>query len=310
MEILARYFCLDTVMIDVVLKVVALPQRGGDAVSSQSAVTPGGGFNSMSAAARHGMPSVYAGRVGSGPFSELAIEALGREGIDIPFDADPESDIGFCVVIVDEQGERTFVTAPGAEWNLRASDLDGLSIAAGDYVFLSGYNFVYPQLAAVIAPWVVALPREVVVALDPGPRVMDIPSAMRRNVLERVDWLLSNAEEAGQLTGAGTPEAAALALREVTGRRGVVVRDGAAGCLVALRAGELHRIKGFAVDVLDTNGAGDVHNGVFLSELARGTELDEAARRANAAAAMAIGQFGPATCPARDEVSRWFTEFP
>src|ERR1022692_4464936 len=137
MEILARYFCLDTVMIDVVLKVVALPQRGGDAVSSQSAVTPGGGFNSMSAAARHGMPSVYAGRVGSGPFSELAIEALGREGIDIPFDADPESDIGICVVIVDEQGERTFVTEPGAEWNLRASDLDGLSIAAGDYVFLS-----------------------------------------------------------------------------------------------------------------------------------------------------------------------------
>jgi sugar/nucleoside kinase (ribokinase family) len=305
----ARFFCLDTVMIDVVMKVATLPQRGGDAVSSQSLVTPGGGFNSMSAACRHGMSSVYVGRLGTGPFSSIAREQLGRENIAVAVAAEPASDIGFCLVMVDEQGERTFITAPGAEGTLRASDLAGLDIASGDYVFLSGYNFVYPALGAVIAPWVAALADGVVVALDPGPRVRDIAPEMLRNVLSRVDWLLCNNDEATQLTGVAGAQESASALLDVTGRRGVVVRDGAKGSALVVRGTEPVLIEGFTVEVIDTNGAGDIHDGVFLSELARGTATTEAARRANAAAAMSIGVFGPATCPVRDEVSRWYGQF-
>jgi sugar/nucleoside kinase (ribokinase family) len=305
----ARFFCLDTVMIDVVMKVATLPQRGGDAVSSQYLVTSGGGFNSMSAASRHGMSSVYVGRLGTGPFSSIAREQLGREDIAVEVAAEPASDIGFCLVMVDEQGERTFITAPGAEGTLRTSDLAGLDIASGDYVFLSGYNFVYPALGAVIAPWVAALADGVVVALDPGPRVRDIVPEMLRSVLSRADWFLCNADEATQLTGVAGSQESASALLDVTGRRGVVVREGAYGCVVVARGTEPVLIEGFTVEVIDTNGAGDIHDGVFLSELARGTATAEAARRANAAAAMSIGVFGPATCPVRDEVSRWYGQF-
>lgn len=297
-------------MIDIVTKVEALPQRGGDAVSSRYLVTPGGGFNLMSAATRHGMASVYVGRLGSGLFSELAREVLGQEEIAIPVTPDQEEDIGFCVVVVDAEGERTFITAPGVEGSLRSSDLDGLDVAAGDYVFLSGYDLVYGELGAVVAPWVEALASGVVVALDPGSRVMDIDVELLRAVLARVDWFLCNAREAGQLTGAIRPLEAATSLLELTGRRGVVIRDGAAGCVVAERGTDPEKIKGYSVEVVDTNGAGDIHSGVFLSELARGTPVAEAAGRANAAAAMAITAFGPATCPRRDEVSRWYAEFP
>jgi len=58
--------------------------------------------------------------------------------------------------------------------------------------------------------------------------------------------------------------------------------------------------------VVDTNGAGDAHNGVFLAELARGRDPVSAAWRANGAAALAIGRLGPATAPTRDELSAWF----
>jgi sugar/nucleoside kinase (ribokinase family) len=54
--------------------------------------------------------------------------------------------------------------------------------------------------------------------------------------------------------------------------------------------------------VVDTNGAGDVHNGVFLAELSRGTDVIDALRRANVAASIAIGQVGPAACPTRDVI--------
>ena len=166
METTSRYFCLDTVMIDIVMEVEALPRRGGDALSSQYLVTPGGGFNSMSAVTRHGMNAVYVGRLGCGPFSDLARDELTKESIFVPVAANEESDIGFCLVMVDESGERTFVTAPGAEGTLRASDLTGIEVNSGDYVFLSGYNFVYPALGAVIEPWVASLAGDVVEILQ------------------------------------------------------------------------------------------------------------------------------------------------
>jgi sugar/nucleoside kinase (ribokinase family) len=63
-------------------------------------------------------------------------------------------------------------------------------------------------------------------------------------------------------------------------------------------------VPGFTTTVVDTNGAGDVHNGVVIAEVVRGASLEEATLRANAAAAIAIATFGPATCPTRDEVDR------
>ncbi|MGC1420038.1 MAG: PfkB family carbohydrate kinase [Acidimicrobiales bacterium] len=310
MESSSRFLCLDTIMIDIVTKVVAWPARGGDALSSGSRVVPGGGLNSMSAASRHGMPSIYVGRLGRGPFSDLAKRALEREGVVAPVVPDEDQDIGFCVVVVDAAGERTFITAPGAEGGLSGQDLEIIDVAPGDYVFLSGYNLVYPDLGKVVAPWVMSLPDDVVVALDPGPRVLDIEATLLRGVLDRTDWLLCNALEARSLTGKADVEAAVSGLLEVAGRSGVVVREGERGCVVAARGSKPLRVDGYSVEVIDTNGAGDTHNGVFLSELARGTALAEAAGRANAAAAMAIGSLGPTAAPSREEVSRWYASLP
>jgi sugar/nucleoside kinase (ribokinase family) len=305
----ARFLCLDTVMVDVVMKVATLPLRGGDTVALEHLVAPGGGFNAMSAASRHGMSSLYVGRLGTGPFSSIARDALERENIATPVASDLEGDIGFCLVVVDDQGERTFVTAPGVEGQLGALDLVPLDVVEGDYVFVSGYDFVYRELAAVVEPWLLSLPSGVVVAFDPGARVMDIEPAVLGNVLHRADWLLCNASEAGQLTSKSSVEDSATVLMEKTGRRGVVVHEGASGCVVATRDSGPQRIGGFAVDVVDTNGAGDIHDGVFLSEVALGADVLEAARRANAAAAMSIEKFGPATCPTRDDVTRWYQQF-
>ncbi len=305
----ARLFDLDTVMIDVMMRIVALPVPGSDALASEHLVTTGGGFNVMSAAARHDMTAVYAGQLGTGPFSEIAREALGREGISAPVVADPLHDIGFCLVLVDQQGERTFVTSPGAELGLRRADLDALDVASGDYVFLSGYNVVYPEIAPTVTGWLEELPADVIVTFDPGPRVMDIPSRDLRTVLARTDWLFCNAAESLELSGENSLEKATYALLAMTGRLGAVVHDGAAGCVVATREQRAVRVAGYHANVVDTNGAGDTHNGVFLAELARGSDVVEAAQRANAAAAMAIGRFGPATCPNREEVSAWFAQF-
>jgi sugar/nucleoside kinase (ribokinase family) len=302
-----RLFCLDHVLIDVVLKINSLPERAGDTLASEQLVTTGGGFNAMSAAARHGLRVAYAGRLGVGPFSSLAISALEHDNIAAPVDRNEDFDTGLCIVLLEPDGERSFVTSPGAEATLRPLDLETLGVRDGDYVLVSGYNVMYPIIANIVIAWLTHLPESVIVVFDPATRMVDIPKANLHLMLQRSNWLLCNAVEASMLAGGDDALASAVLLSSKYDALDVVVRNGAKGCVVALRNEQARVVDGFATTVVDTNGAGDVHNGVFLAELASGHDAFAAARWANAAAAMSISRLGPASCPPRDEVAAWIT---
>jgi sugar/nucleoside kinase (ribokinase family) len=290
-------------MIDIVVRIDQIPESGGDILASEHRIATGGGYNAMSAAARQGVTAVYAGRLGRGPFSKIARTSFDDDDVDEPIDADPDLDAGFCVAMIDDGGERTFITAAGAETSLRLGDLSSLDVTGGDYVLVSGYNVMYPDSAPMVLEWIEQLPDDVIVAFDPAIRVTDIPPENLRRVLERADWTLCNETEATALTGESSLDESVRALAARTGRRGVVVRHGGSGCTVLVTGGGPVHVAGFSVVVVDTNGAGDTHSGVFLAELALGTGVIEAAQRGNAAAAVAISVLGPATCPRRDVVT-------
>ncbi|MDE3065408.1 MAG: bifunctional hydroxymethylpyrimidine kinase/phosphomethylpyrimidine kinase [Acidobacteriota bacterium] len=304
-----RLGVIDSVMIDVLVKVDALPARGSDTLASAAVVATGGGFTVMCAAHRHGVETVYAGKLGTGPLSDLARAALRREEVVVPVEPDRAGDAGFCLVVVDAGGERTFVTAKGAELTLSAQDLDAVAVEGGDIVYVSGYNLVYPEIGPTVSRWLDALADDVVVAFDAGARVSDVPAELLARALRRADWLLCNRAEATALSGAGTIEGAADELLARTRGAGVVIHDGEHGCFVATPTQACVRVAGFRAHAVDTNGAGDTHNGVLLAEIAQGTDVLEAARRANGAAAMVIGHLGPAMSPTRDELTAWFVRF-
>ncbi len=311
-----RLLHLGNVVVDVVLNVTGIPERGGDVLASSTEVTPGGGFNVIAAAVAQGLAVGYAGGYGSGPFAALALAALARARVEVLLAPKPGLDTGFVVTIVDAGGERTFLTSRGAEATLTAQDLRGVRAGPRDAVYLSGYGLLHPSNARGILDWLGRLAEPNVVFLDPGPLVGDVPGDVLDRAMRRADWLTCNAREAGRLTGLADPRAAARALAAgapgggascFRGRGGVVVRTGAAGCLLALAGAgpaPVH-VPGFRVPVLDTNGAGDIHTGTFIAVLARGGDAREAARTANAAAAISVTRRGPAAAPTRAELAQW-----
>ncbi|MGI8991201.1 MAG: carbohydrate kinase family protein [Bryobacteraceae bacterium] len=101
------------------------------------------------------------------------------------------------------------------------------------------------------------------------------------------DFLFVNEEEARLLTGHEDPADAARALQSM-GARHVVVKLGERGCLID--GGEI--VAGFRVRAVDTTGAGDCFVGGFLAALHRGASHAEAARFANAVAALAVQRLG------------------
>jgi sugar/nucleoside kinase (ribokinase family) len=290
-------------MIDIVMRIADVPERGSDILASEHLVATGGGYNALSSYSRQGVPAVYAGKLGTGPFSEIARAALARDAIDVPIEPATDLDAGFCVALIDDEGERTFITAAGAEGTLRANDLERLHPVRGDVVLVSGYNVMYPGQADIVLAWLADLSDDIVVVFDPSNRVDDIPVANLGSMLLRADWTLCNEIEAASLTGENSLDSSVAALLELTGRLGVVVRHGRTGCTVARPDRAVLGVAGVQSEVVDTNGAGDTHNGVFLAELSRGTKVYEAALRANVAASIAIATLGPATCPTRDVIS-------
>ena len=294
-------------LVDLLMWVPALPERGGDMLAESSSVQVGGGFNIMAAAARQGLPVIYAGGHGTGPWGEKVRAALAAEGIALLRPADPDADTGFDVALVEAGGERTFVTSLGAETLREPGTWDTVRVRGGDAVYVSGYGLAAPESGAVLGAWAAALPAEVLVFVDPGPLIADIPEAVLGPVLSRCDWWSSNQREATLITGASDPAEAARLLAGRTGRAGVIVRVGRSGCVLALHrtspvAEPLRLIPAPAVVAVDTTGAGDAHAGVFLAGLADGLPPAAAARRANAAAALVVTRPGPAVSPFRAEL--------
>jgi sugar/nucleoside kinase (ribokinase family) len=300
-------------IIDLLMWVPALPERGGDILAAASAVEVGGGFNIMAAAVRQGLPVIYAGGHGTGPWGDKVRAALAAEDIRVLRTPDPEADTGFDVALVETGGERTFITHLGAE-SLREPGAWGLvRVRPGDAVYVSGYGLVAPGSGAILGAWAACLPPEVMLFVDPGPLVADIPAAVLDPVLARCDWWSCNQREAALLTGASDPVEAARRLIRRTSQADVIVRTGPDGCVLAMRVSgpemdhglSLSHFPAPAVIAIDTTGAGDAHSGVFLAGLAAGLTVSDAVRRANAAAALTVTRSGAATSPTRAELDRF-----
>ncbi|AQW55497.1 PfkB family carbohydrate kinase [Streptomyces violaceusniger] len=300
-----RLVLLGNAIVDLVMRVPALPERGGDIVSTDTTLTTGGGFNVLTAARRLGLPAVYAGAHGTGPFGDRVRADLAREGIEMVLAPITEEDTGFCVAFVDGGGERTFATSLGAEARLTEAHATSVlaTLRPGDMVQISGYGLAYPVNGPVLASLVARLPEHIRVFLDPGPLAGQIPDEVLAPVLGRCDWVSCNQREGRLLTGRDDAQEAAAALAARLGpRTGVLLRADAAGCWLVPPGGEALHIPGRRVTAVDSNGAGDAHTGAFLALLGHGLDPSTAVRGANAAAAFAVTRHGPATGPTLGEL--------
>jgi sugar/nucleoside kinase (ribokinase family) len=287
------------VVVDLVQRIDRQPEPGGESEVSEFLVATGGGFNAMMAAKGFGIDVAYGGALGRGMFADIAERALRDAGISVLAKHRHASDQGTCVVIVDRNAERTFFTHHGAERWPDRDDIRNLPMSRYAWSLLTGYSLVKPSSAQVLVPWLATIPSGSNFLFDPGPLVGDIAPSYLSPALERADWISANQREAATLTGRDDPGAAARELAR--DRTGAIVRCAAAGCWLGFAEGSAELVPGFAVDAIDTTGAGDVHVGAFIAALCCGYDERAAAKLANGAAAVTTTRFGLATTPCLEE---------
>lgn len=296
------------VVIDLTLRIEAIPEPGGDVFADESSMAVGGGFNVLAAARRMGVETLYAGPLGEGPFAEAARRALEEIGVDHVGPVAP-GDQGYCVAMTDARAERTFISTCGAETRGPVDAFDHLEVSGDDVVYLSGYSLADEASRTALerlAGRLVGTRAGCTALFDVSPMVGSVPmsSLERLGALGPV-WSL-NEREAGLLADrlelrveAGDHAGVCEAL---SGRLGtVLVRAGEQGSWFS-DGGEACHTPSISVTPVDTNGAGDAHSGVLAAALARGIDLTTALRWANVAGALTTTHFGPATCPSEAEI--------
>jgi len=291
-----------SVNMDLVVRATHMPAPGETVLGKSFVTSPGGkGGNQAVAAAKLGAHAKMIARVGDDVFGEQLLEALKGHGVDcsdVMITEDCSS--GTATIIVDGIGENAIVVAGGANAHVTPDDVfsrAGLFDAA-DVVLLQ----LELPLPTVRAARTMARRYGCTVILDPAPA----PPSLGTELCQ-VDILTPNIIEAERITRyrAGEDRAERNTALDLLakGAEAVVLKLGSRGSLAAGNGGQLARLMPYKVDIVDTTGAGDAFTAALGVAVANGQALEQAARFANAAGALACTTLGAQRAmPTLDEV--------
>lgn len=127
-------------VVDIIADAWTLPRRGGDIELQQQSVNVGGcALNIAVALKRLGIDAGNALPLGQGVWAERIRRRLAKEELSSVIDA-VEGDNGWCLALVEPDGERTFMSFSGVENQWNADWLSQLRTPRGSLVYLSGYQ--------------------------------------------------------------------------------------------------------------------------------------------------------------------------
>ncbi len=277
---------IGAINVDLVITGAALPSPGQTVVGGTFARHDGGKGGNQAVAAARVAPGRVAmiGAVGEDPLGVAAREALAAEGIDVGHvTIAPRLATGVALIAVDPLGENQISVAPGANAAVTGRTVEAALEDLAPSVVLASLE-VPERAVRAAATWSRAHDARFV--MNPAPSTEGAGELARM-----ADVVTPNETE---LAGLGTLPSS-IAVVETRGAAGVRIHlDGATA-----------DIQGVGVEAVDTTGAGDCFNGVLAAGLLEDLPIDEAVRRAVAAAAASVTVAGAREgMPTRAELER------
>jgi ribokinase len=270
-----------SINMDLVIETSTFPRLGETLAGASFATHAGGkGANQAVAAARLGAGVTMLGRVGSDSFGRELKARLGAEGVATRWVQETPGEPTGVAAITVCNADNAIVVVAGANACLSAADLDAAepAFAAADVVLAQ----LEVPLATVEHGAELAARYRKPFVLNPAPAVR-----LPESLLARCTLITPNEYELGvALAQSDVPWQELLA--RLPGR--VVVTKGAEGAYFTDVAGVLRHQPSFAVEPVDTTGAGDTFSGALGAFWDLG--LAEAVRRGSAAGALSVTKRG------------------
>jgi len=284
--------------LDFVVRAPHIPAPGETVLGGAFRTFPGGkGANQAVACARAGgCDTQMLLAFGDDSFATPIRQSLLGAGVRLHEVKVTDKATGTAFIIVSDDAENAITVAPGANEGLAATHLPSLENCTHLLMQLE------TPIESVIAYARAARSRGVKVVLNAAP-ARELPAEL----LTLIDILVVNEGELRRIARRDSTIEDCLAALEVPC---IVVTLGSRGSCARV-ARELIRQEGFAVQPVDTTGAGDTFCGVLVAGLARGLDLRDALRQANAAGALACTRHGAQdSIPTHDELQQFLRNHP
>ncbi|MCS2154981.1 PfkB family carbohydrate kinase [Scandinavium goeteborgense] len=293
---------IGSAVIDVIADAYALPWRGCDIELQQQSVNIGGcALNVAVALKRLGINACNALPLGQGVWADIVRNNLTRQGISSIIDTD-KGDNGWCLALVEPDGERTFMSFTGVENAWNDDWLARLPRDANGLVYLSGYQLTAP-CAELLIGWLESMPG-VTALIDFGPRIADLPEALFARIMACQPIITLNRQEAESVAEQQQLPNDINELGNAWLARWnapLIVRQDKDGAWY-FGAEACGQAKAFPTTVVDTIGAGDSHAGGVLAGLSAGWSLADAVTLGNAVASWVVSHRGGDCAPTREEL--------
>jgi 2-dehydro-3-deoxygluconokinase len=254
--------------------------------------------NFIVAAARQGASCAYLTKLGDDEFGRMFLDLWKEEDVDtsaVRMDCAAHTAVYF--VSHDHNGHRfSYIRAGSAASRMVPADLDLGMIREAAFLHVSGISQAISASACdtVFAAIDTARAAGAAISYDSNLRLKLWPLARARAVIRATiglsDYFLPSIEDAQQFSGLQDPQAILDWCFEA-GARHVLLKLGREGVIVATEQERRH-IPGLAVNAVDATGAGDCFGGALVARLVAGDDLHDAARYANAAAALTTTGYG------------------
>ncbi len=308
--------CVGVLVADTVVQTVErMPGTGKLAVYDNISLYSGGcASNAAIDLAKLGAKAAIVGMVGQDGFGSFLKAELIKFGVDTK--GLSESDAACTsasVVLIDGNGERSFIHAYGTNGVFRERDVDYSVIDASGIVFVAGCmlmpSFDGDDCAAVLR---YAKAHGKITALDTAWDDKERWMKTLAPCMPYIDYFMPSINEAQRLSGGETPEECAKVFFDM-GVGTVVIKLGGEGCYLQKRPDDegiyLKTYEKFKA--VDTTGAGDSFCAGFLYGLSHGMDAGECCRLGNAVGTHCVMASGSSTgIRSYEETVRFMLENP
>ena len=286
-----------------------LPESGEEIIVGGMELTLGSSSAIMACQfAGLGDDILFISKVGGDDFGRRALDFLRAKRVPTDAIAVDDSLATGLTISVALDSERAQLTAMGCIQEMRFDDVDFSLLRGRRHLHVSSFYLqrnLRPDVAPIFAR---AKDMGLTTSLDTGWPHEGESTRDPDPVYPHLDVFLPNEAEAMLLSGTATVEDALAALAERVPT--VAVKLGPEGA-IAQRGGEVARRDAFAVDVVDTTGAGNSFNAGFLHAYLGGMDLADSLDLGNACGALSTrAPGGTASQPTLEEAMQFLHTAP
>lgn len=235
---------------------------------------------------RLGVETQVVGAIGRDGLGQFVRQTLCDEGMDVRAIQQKDGPTSATMVLVREDGERTFLHCVGANASLNSSDFDVALLDGAQVLHIAGHglmpSFDGGSCAELLA---YAQSRGVLTSLDTAGSPDENWRQSLRRTLPYLDVFVPSLHEVRELfPKSSTPQQIAAHLID-EGVGTVALKMGECGSYARNRNGQSALAPAFTVAAVDATGAGDAFAAGFLASVLRGLPLETCLKMGNAAGA-------------------------